>query len=50
MDDTELWKQLGGAEDDLTDEIKRAKNEEIANRTKLLDNDIKVNFGSTFLF
>lgn len=42
MDDTELWKQLGGAEDDLTDEIKRAKNEEIANRTKLLDNDIKI--------
>jgi 26S proteasome regulatory subunit T5 len=37
-----LWKQGGGVESDLTEEIKRASNEEIQNRTKLLDNETKV--------
>jgi 26S proteasome regulatory subunit T5 len=42
LEDLDIWKQVGGAEDDLTEEIRRAGNEEIQNRTKLLENDIRI--------
>jgi len=50
LEDLELWKQSGGVESDLSEEIRRANNEDIANRTKLLDNDIKVPFILYFYF
>ena len=47
LEDAELWKQGGGVESDLTEEIKRASNEEIENRRKLLENEIKVSLWIT---
>ncbi|KAI9145682.1 P-loop containing nucleoside triphosphate hydrolase protein [Paraphysoderma sedebokerense] len=42
LEDKSIWKEDQEALDDLGQEILRAGNDEIANRTRLLENDIKV--------
>jgi len=46
LEDLELWKQSGGAEEDLTEDIKRSTTEDIINRARLIENEIKVPFPS----
>lgn len=42
LEDLEIWTQIAGAEEELPEDIRGASNEQIQNKTKLLDNGLKV--------